>query len=536
MTNPEATPPPSRAILSRLFASRFRSRVNQLKSELYHISIGSRSITEYLHYYVKSKEGESVELPEAIIQHIQSFLNGTEAAQTSLLSKSWYTAWLTRPSLDFDHKYFGDTPQCPEIRFWNFVNKTVERYDKLNLRIHSLRLCIDGHSKQYSCSNVSKLIIKALNMGATSLDLNLFLYDTYTPYTLPHQVLGSENLNTLSVSRCKIDGKVSCSRLKSLTLNRAIVEGGTIYDIISSCPLIENLSLSPWNEMPALSPFNEVGKRIVGSGPFNKLKCLLLSRVEVHSLFFNDFSSRFPCLKDLSIHYCRCYQVIQISSPSLECINIKEDNINILRMKFDVPCIRNFTFYGSCSSALTFKTTSRSNWDASIHIYHYFPPIGDSWFLQLNEFLKKLSQSKVSLTLQIMSKANLDYAFDLQGLTKPQVENLTISGPHSVSPATFHTLFQLCRPIYITQYWLPEFSNINGKKRFNDFMEFVYKRMIHQIGFNSCIAYQRMLSGGECDLEEVSVEFYDESVSAWCPTSPEADEQRLRLHLTWRRH
>lgn len=41
-------------VLTRLFASRSRSRVNQLKSELYRISIGSKSITEYLHH-VKSK-------------------------------------------------------------------------------------------------------------------------------------------------------------------------------------------------------------------------------------------------------------------------------------------------------------------------------------------------------------------------------------------------------------------------------------------------------------------------------------------------
>ncbi|KAL8479736.1 hypothetical protein ACS0TY_026608 [Phlomoides rotata] len=45
------------AVLTRLFASRFRSRVNQLKSELYRLSIGSRSITEYLHH-VKSKADE----------------------------------------------------------------------------------------------------------------------------------------------------------------------------------------------------------------------------------------------------------------------------------------------------------------------------------------------------------------------------------------------------------------------------------------------------------------------------------------------
>ncbi|KAL8533019.1 hypothetical protein ACS0TY_009323 [Phlomoides rotata] len=479
-----------------------------------------------------------VELPEAIIQHIQSFLNGKKAAQTTLLSKSWYTAWLTRPNLDFDVNYFVDSDfrnfnYDIGIRFWNFVNKTMERYDKLNLQIHSLRLCIHSYPKTcldlHSCSNATKLIIKALNMGATCLDLNVSFkdlidyksveygcYQILTPFTLPHQVFGSENLNTLSVSRCKIDGKVSCSRLKSLTLDNAIVEGDRIWDIISSCPLIENLSITPWSKF---------GKKIVESGPFNKLKSLLLSRVEVHSLLFKDFSSKFPCLKDLSIHGCCCDEEIQISSPSLECINFKENTI--LGVKFDVPRIRKFTFSGSTSSSLTFKTTSR-NWESSINICH-FSPMTASWFKQLNEFLKRLSQSKVSLSLEILPEASLDHDTSLQGLTKPEVENLMIGGWYSVRPNTFRTLFQLCRPIYITQYWLPgpECCITNEK------------RMMRQDSLNTCIAYQRV-SGGECDLEEVSVEFYDESVSAWCPrlfdawTSPEADEQRLRLHLTWR--
>lgn len=45
------------AILSHLFASRSRSRVNQLKSELYRIYIGDSSVYEFLHY-AKSKADE----------------------------------------------------------------------------------------------------------------------------------------------------------------------------------------------------------------------------------------------------------------------------------------------------------------------------------------------------------------------------------------------------------------------------------------------------------------------------------------------
>ncbi|KAL8522209.1 hypothetical protein ACS0TY_012376 [Phlomoides rotata] len=288
------------------------------------------------------EKGKRVEaefqLPEAIIQHIQSFLNGKEAAQTTLLSKSWNDAWLTRPNLDFDQKEFerksSDGTQSSENRFWNFVNKTVERYDKLNLKIESLRLWIvrsDNANYQYDYSLVNKLIMKALKMGATCLDFKI--YDNDWRFTLPQQVFGSENLVILSVSGCKIcmgvDGKVRCSRLKSLTVDKVYVEGDIIWDIISSCPLIENLSLSISNGI-YLSPRSMFGKQNVGL-VLDKLKCLLLSEINVDTLFFDDFSSKFPCLKDLSVHRCVGYKGIKISSPSLECIsfirNLTRDKI-----------------------------------------------------------------------------------------------------------------------------------------------------------------------------------------------------------------
>ncbi|KAL8537401.1 hypothetical protein ACS0TY_012517 [Phlomoides rotata] len=221
------------------------------------------------------------------------------------------------------------------------MNKTVERYDKLNLKIESLRLWIvrsDNANYQYDYSLVNKLIMKALKMGATCLDFKI--YDNDLRFTLPQQVFGSENLVILSVSRCKIcmgvDGKVSCSRLKSLTVDMVYVEGDIIWDIISSCPLIENLSLSICNGM-ALSPRSMFGKQNVGL-VLDKLKCLLLSGINVDTLFFNDFSSKFPCLKNLSVHRCVGYKGIKISSPSLECISFTRDKI--LRAKFDVPSIR----------------------------------------------------------------------------------------------------------------------------------------------------------------------------------------------------
>ncbi|KAL8525249.1 hypothetical protein ACS0TY_014760 [Phlomoides rotata] len=154
-----------------------------------------------------------------------------------------------------------------------------------------------------------------------------------------------------------------------------------------------------------------------------------------------------------------------------------------------------------------------------------------TWILNLNKLLTKLSLSKVSLSLQIYSGNRFDCAENIKGLPKPEVENLTIN---SYCSDLFDVLFRCCRPIYVTQEWFP-----NVRMRNNDFMEFIYKRVMQDVSLKCCGGSQIM--SGECDLEEVDVEFFDEVVSAWRPrlldasTRPGADKQIIRLHLRWGR-
>ncbi|KAL8515767.1 hypothetical protein ACS0TY_014454 [Phlomoides rotata] len=320
-----------------------------------------------------------LQLPEAIIQHIQSFMSGKEAAQTTLLSKSD----LTRPDLDFDQEDFVgksdyyDTRRSGEKGLWKFVNKTVERID-------------------------------------------------------------------------------------------------------------------------------------------------------VDTLFFDDFSSKFPCLKDLSLHGCGGYKGIKIYSPSLECISFTQDRI--LRAKFDIPSIRKFTFSGAIPS-LSFKTTTNI-WECDISISCCRSPSA-KWILKLNKLLTKLSLSKVSLTLKMYFRRRFDCVQDINVLLKPQVENLVIDGFHGEypnCPELFDVLFRCCRPIYITQV-------CNFGTRSCDFMEFVYKRVMQDVSLK-CSSTNQSVSG-ERHLVGVDVEYFDRAISAWRPqlldasTKPVAGKQRIRLHLRW---
>lgn len=118
-------------------------------------------------------EGE-IHLPETIIQHIQSLLTAKEAAGTTLLSKSWYTAWLTRPNLDFD---FRDGSFGTDLAFFTFVEKTIERYERLNLKVESFRLWMrDVRPEEFELGKrdsfffASELITRARKLGSTDLD------------------------------------------------------------------------------------------------------------------------------------------------------------------------------------------------------------------------------------------------------------------------------------------------------------------------------------------------------------------------------
>ncbi|KAL8524860.1 hypothetical protein ACS0TY_014464 [Phlomoides rotata] len=271
-------------------------------------------------------------LPEHIIHYIQSFMTGKEAAQTTVLSKSWYAAWLTRPNLDFDQSDFNQL-----IAFSIFSKTTLQRYQESDLKIESFKLRISGWERAgYALAD--ELIVKAIEIGATDIDFELC--PATVTFSLPHGVLGSETLTRLSVKGCKIED------VKDLVLPDC-----KCFTKVQNSP--HNNDLTTKRRMLALTPSFEIVKQYnLGSGvdnlfEFHKLKRLFLEKVKISTQFFSDFSSKFPCLKNLVVHYCSGYKEIQIHSPSLETISFAQKSV--LKANFDVPNIRKFSFSGSRS-------------------------------------------------------------------------------------------------------------------------------------------------------------------------------------------
>ncbi|KAG8391087.1 hypothetical protein BUALT_Bualt01G0151300 [Buddleja alternifolia] len=293
-----------------------------------------------------------LQLPEVIIQHIQSFLNQRQAARTSVLSKSWYSAWSSRPILDFNERDFkwkrntgvsGSQIAEPfsvfvKRRFMKFVKGTVQRYHELNLKIEVFRLWICVIDSD-SASLVNEFITRALKLGVS--DFSLEISGCYSKYVLPEQVFEAKSLIKLSVVGCTIrqhiDGGVICSSLESLTLCRVSIWDDMIRDIMLGCPLLENLHLLECkgllnvnaSKLHNLEKFCVIKCRDcnlkclwVDVPEYGKLSCLMLEQVKIDEFFFHDFSLKFPCLGDLSLHHCDGYNNIEISSRSLKYISL----------------------------------------------------------------------------------------------------------------------------------------------------------------------------------------------------------------------
>ncbi|KAL3645005.1 hypothetical protein CASFOL_010185 [Castilleja foliolosa] len=157
-------------------------------------------------------DGGEIQFAEPIIHRLQSFLTGKEAAQTTIISKSWYSAWLTRPNLDLDDTYFGISSYKPDHSkldaFKKYAKKTIKRYEQSNLKIESFKLCMDIN--QYGCADLAnKLIMKALRNCATRLCLRL---NRSSSFVLTHEVFGADSTNIdtifneeIQISNCSIE-------------------------------------------------------------------------------------------------------------------------------------------------------------------------------------------------------------------------------------------------------------------------------------------------------------------------------------------
>ncbi|KAL3645008.1 hypothetical protein CASFOL_010188 [Castilleja foliolosa] len=495
-----------------------------------------------------------IQFAEPIIHRLQSFLTGKEAARSTIVSKSWHSAWLTRPNLDLDDTYFRvweyRIDHSSVDKFRKYAKKTIKRYEQSSLQIGSFNLCMEMN--QYGRTALAKkLIVKALKIGATRLCVQLKRCDSFV---LPNEVFGADNLVELSVSGCTIkldDGVViKCRRLESLSID------DNVY--------ITNLSLFP--DIYPLGFRNSAMAVGLVDNLIPNLRCLVLSYTSFKPLYLGDLLYRFYFLKDFTLylnrqssnHFDTIFEEgIQISNCSLERIKLAmkgypcynyNDKVRRPRVKFDVPSVREFTFEGAVIPILSFMSTPPSReWESHLSIECQQDGFSAVWFNELSELLTQLSQSKTHLSLSVGDNtSSFNYKVGdkiVQGLRKHELENLTIDMtdlPSYSCYALFDGLFRLCRPKLITQYYEDDQQEYNRQTN----IDFLCQILEEGIKFKVSRPTQFMY--GLNDLEEVNAQAFD--VDEWKPIpfeslldddAPDEHEheqakQRIRLLLKWK--
>ncbi|KAK6161526.1 hypothetical protein DH2020_004907 [Rehmannia glutinosa] len=424
------------------------------------------------------------ELPQHILQHILSFLSQREAIQTCVLSKSWRYLGSTRPRFRVSEEYgFKGNKET----FLAFLDKTLQGYNDQKLCIREFIVWMSMVDSE-SVSLLEKwLPMITLNMGVKILNLK-FLSEASPYFDVPSIVFEAGSLQKLYLGRCKLNqnssDKVLFKHLQTLDLSQVYIADETFDKIISSCPLIEDLGLHG---------------------------CEGLKTIKVNKLH--------KYLKDFDFFGYELYKE-------------HEDDTSI---EIDAPIE-------------AIKIEGCRNW---FHHHNYY--FSNLKYLCLNKVrLSTKSFDYFSRNFPCLEELELYYCYGFKNsaivIDAPNIVKFEYRGdmPQSISFTTTFTewkstivvlcdaflncLFRVCRPRNISQCWYLDAHN-DWQRKEEKLIEFLVEILLIERDMRQHFWRQ--------DLEEVSVEVFDENGKQWHPVqgtglSEYQFYQRIRFRLKWR--
>ncbi|XP_047342301.1 F-box/FBD/LRR-repeat protein At1g13570-like isoform X2 [Impatiens glandulifera] len=179
-------------------------------------------------------------LPGHIIDKILSYLSLRDAVRTSILSTKWRYKWITLPHLVFDN-------QCALLSSQDQIaikNKLVNIVDHVLLLhtgpIQKFKL---SHRDLQGVSDIDRWILY-LSRG-TAKEFILEIWKGHR-YKLPASLFSCQKLFHLELFNCLLKPPPTFNGfvgLKSLDLQHITMEQDVFEHLISSCPLLERLTL-----------------------------------------------------------------------------------------------------------------------------------------------------------------------------------------------------------------------------------------------------------------------------------------------------
>ncbi|KAL3634844.1 hypothetical protein CASFOL_021898 [Castilleja foliolosa] len=402
---------------------------------------------------------------------------------------------------------------------------------------------------------------------------NLIFHESNIGFLLPLVVFQSQSLVELHLQLCNLNtleftDNVMLNNLQTLRLNKVYITDKIFEKIISSCPLIENLDLLMCyrlkyiklhkhhniKEFRCLVRDDQTIIEIENTHTlesvrlncrdwflrhknmhFPHLKSLNLYSVQLPGDIFDNFSSFFPCLSELILHFCDGLKEFLLLSSSIKRLTIKTEltDTDGIKAFIDTPNILYFEYSGRDLPSIKFTTTS-NEWASHITVwYKRSDDDATSWFLKLNNLLKALSQSHITLNLNLFhsmyQKLRINDSYG--GFYKPVVvEHLQLLSCFSSSsdplwcfnPAIVNCFLRICRPRFIH---MDMYGDVRPKCNFAEYMS---KLIPDETG---CFWLQ--------DLVEVSTEVWKMKANEWrCLKGTILHalccDKQIRFRLTWK--
>ena len=231
------------------------------------------------------------DLPQSIIESILVQLPIRDAVRTSILSSKWRYKWASITQLVFDEKC---VPACNDR---DIIEKSVVKFITRLLflhlgPIHKFQITI---SYLQSCPEIDQWMLFLSRNDIKELVLELGEGEFFR---IPSCLFNCKKLTRLELFRCELDPPLTFKGfmcLKSLNLHQVLISPDAIESLISSCPLLESLSLSYFDSL-ALSICAPNLKYLYLEGEFRDI-CLedtpLLIEISVSMYMTDDIAEHF---------------------------------------------------------------------------------------------------------------------------------------------------------------------------------------------------------------------------------------------------